>query len=177
VLPLHHRSIKFSSCKNNVFFESVKKNQLILQIKPIMTKRKIGIASDHAGYAYKEELKKKLAEIYEIIDYGTHSAESMDYPDVAHELAQSVSSGLTDMGIILCGSGNGVCMTVNKHQNIRGALCWDDELALLARQHNDANILCLPARFIAVEKAFGMAELFLNTPFEGGRHQKRVGKI
>ena len=111
----------------------------------------LGIASDHAGFEMKEELKKFLKEKgYEVKDFGTHSPESMDYPDVAHPLAESVEKGEVSQGIALCGSGNGISMTLNKHQGIRAALCWNEELAALARQHNDANVLSLPARFISV---------------------------
>ena len=112
----------------------------------------LGIASDHAGFEMKEELKKFLKEKgYEVKDFGTHSPESMDYPDVAHPLAESVEKGEVSQGIALCGSGNGISMTLNKHQGIRAALCWNEELAALARQHNDANVLSLPARFISVD--------------------------
>ena len=112
----------------------------------------LGIASDHAGFEMKEALKKYLASMgHEVKDFGTHSPESMDYPDVAHPLAESVEKGEVDLGIALCGSGNGISMTLNKHQGIRAALCWNEELAALARQHNDANILSLPARFIPVD--------------------------
>ena len=110
-------------------------------------------------------------------DFGTHSPESMDYPDVAHPLAESVEKGEVSQGIALCGSGNGISMTLNKHQGIRAALCWNEELAALARQHNDANVLSLPARFISVELAKRIVEKFLESSFEGGRHLRRVNKI
>ena len=133
----------------------------------------LGIASDHAGFEMKEELKKFLKEKgYEVKDFGTHSPESMDYPDVAHPLAESVEKGEVSQGIALCGSGNGISMTLNKHQ-----VCWNEELAALARQHNDANVLSLPARFISVELAKKIVEKFLESSFEGGRHLRRVNKI
>ena len=135
----------------------------------------LGIASDHAGFEMKEELKKFLKEKgYEVKDFGTHSPESMDYPDVAHPLAESVEKGEVSQGIALCGSGNGISMTLNKHQ---GIICWNEELAALARQHNDANVLSLPARFISVELAKKIVEKFLESSFEGGRHLRRVNKI
>ena len=114
---------------------------------------------------------------YEVKDFGTHSPESMDYPDVAHPLAESIESGEVSQGIALCGSGNGISMTLNKHQGVRAALCWNEELAALARQHNDANVLSLPARFISVELAKRIVEKFLESSFEGGRHLRRVNKI
>ena len=138
----------------------------------------LGIASDHAGFEMKEELKKFLKEKgYEVKDFGTHSPESMDYPDVAHPLAESIERGEVSQGIALCGSGNGISMTLNKHQGVRAALCWNEELAALARQHNDANVLSLPARFISVELAKRIVEKFLESSFEGGRHLRRVNKI
>lgn len=138
----------------------------------------LGIASDHAGFEMKEELKRFLKEKgYEVKDFGTHSPESMDYPDVAHPLAESVEKGEVSQGIALCGSGNGISMTLNKHQGIRAALCWNEELAALARQHNDANVLSLPARFISLELAKRIVERFLESSFEGGRHLRRVNKI
>lgn len=138
----------------------------------------LGIASDHAGFEMKEELKRFLKEKgYEVKDFGTHSPESMDYPDVAHPLAESIEKGEVSQGIALCGSGNGISMTLNKHQGVRAALCWNEELAALARQHNDANVLSLPARFISVELAKRIVEKFLESSFEGGRHLRRVNKI
>jgi len=144
-----------------------------------MNYTKIAIACDHAGYAYKKSIKEYLSQKYalKIEDFGAYSTESMDYPDVAHKLADSVSKAETDLGIILCGSGNGVCMTVNKHKAIRGALCWTPEIVKLARQHNNANVLCLPARFVSLEDALEMVEVFLTTEFEGGRHLNRINKI
>jgi len=138
----------------------------------------IGLAADHAGFALKEEVKKHLiSQGYAVADFGTHSNESMDYPDVAHPLADAVEQGKATFGIAFCGSGNGINMTLNKHQGIRSALCWTSEIAMLARQHNDANICALPARFVSLKSAFEIVETFLNTLFEGGRHQRRVEKI
>jgi ribose 5-phosphate isomerase B len=136
------------------------------------------IGCDHAGFDYKEEVKKKLTEAgWQVEDKGTHSNESTDYPDYAHAVASMVEEGRAAAGILICGSGNGVCMTANKHKGIRAALCWGEELASLSRQHNNANVLCMPARFVSLEEAFKMTDVFLSTPFEGGRHEKRVGKI
>ena len=141
-------------------------------------KKIIGMAADHAGYELKEALKPMLAEMgYEVKDFGTHSTESMDYPDVAHPLANSVESGECEFGIALCGSGNGISMTLNKHQQIRAAWCWNSELAALAKQHNNANILSLPARFISLEEAKNIVRSYIDATFEGGRHQRRVEKI
>ena len=138
----------------------------------------IGLAADHAGFSLKETVKEQLIiQGYIISDFGTHSSESFDYPDVAHPLANAVEQGKVFCGIALCGSGNGINMTLNKHQGIRSALCWTPEIAALARRHNDANICALPARFLTTESAFEIISAFLNTPFEGGRHQQRVEKI
>lgn len=138
----------------------------------------LGMACDHAGYQMKEVIKEYLQKQgYEIKDFGTHSTESMDYPDVAHPLAESVEKGECEMGIALCGSGNGISMTLNKHQGIRAALCWNEELASLARAHNNANILSLPARFISEDLALKIVDSYLAGSFEGGRHQRRVEKI
>jgi ribose 5-phosphate isomerase B len=139
---------------------------------------KIAIGSDHAGFEYKQALKLSLqSKGLEVLDFGTHSTDSVDYPDFAHPVAHSVEKQESNFGILLCGSGNGVAITANKHAGIRAALCWSVELAQLARQHNDANVLCLPARFVSLEEAQAMVEAFLNTAFEGGRHSNRVGKI
>ena len=136
------------------------------------------MASDHAGFELKEAVKKYVeSKGYEVKDFGTHSLESCDYPDFAHPAAEAVEKGECDMGIAMCGSGNGIQMTLNKHQNIRAALCWIPEIAKLARQHNDANFLVMPARFISEETALKIVDEYLSTPFEGGRHQKRVDKI
>ena len=138
----------------------------------------IVIACDHAGYQMKEELKVFLSEQgYQVKDFDTNSEESMDYPDVAHPLANSVESGECEFGIALCGSGNGISMTLNKHQQIRAALCWNSELAALAKQHNNANILSLPARFISLEEAKNIVRSYIDATFEGGRHPRRVEKI
>ena len=143
-----------------------------------MSRLNIAIGCDHAGYEYKELLKKFLSEKgYTIIDFGTNSKDSVDYPDYVHPLAEEVASGQTELGILICGSGNGVCITANKHRNIRAALCWNMDTAKLARQHNNANIICLPARFISTDNAKEMSLAFLTTSFEGGRHQTRVNKI
>ena len=138
----------------------------------------IAIGADHAGFEYKEELKKMLAaQGWTIDDKGTYSLDSVDYPDFAHPVAIMVEEGKAAAGILVCGSGNGVCMTANKHAGIRAALCWNEEIVSLSRQHNNANVLCLPARFISLEKAEAMTNVFLSTPFEGGRHERRVEKI
>lgn len=139
---------------------------------------KIAIACDHAGFEYKEKLVDYLKNKgYEVKDFGTHSPESMDYPDAVHPLASAVEAGESDKGIVLCGSGNGVSMTANKHQGIRCALCWNLEIAWLARLHNEANVCAIPARFISYEEAEEIVTRFLTTDFEGGRHQRRVEKI
>lgn len=138
----------------------------------------IGIAADHAGYELKEILKTELTQMgYVVKDFGTNSAESMDYPDVAHPLALAVSKGEIPVGITICGSGNGISMTANKHEGVRAALCWTPEIARLAKIHNNANILSLPARFISTATAKEILAMFLKSEFEGGRHQKRVNKI
>lgn len=138
----------------------------------------IAIGSDHAGFKYKEQLKQYLTQKgMTVVDKGTFSEESTDYPDYAHPVATMVEEGAAAAGILICGSGNGVCMTANKHQGIRAALCWNEELAMLARQHNNANIICMPERFVDYATAQKMADLFLSTPFEGGRHERRVEKI
>jgi ribose 5-phosphate isomerase B len=138
----------------------------------------IVIGSDHAGFEYKEAIKQYLTKNkVEIIDVGTYSTESCDYPDYAHAAAREIEEGKMEFGILICGSANGVAITANKHQQIRAALCWQNEIASLARQHNDANILCLPARFVTIDEAEEMVHTFLTTDFEGGRHQKRVEKI
>lgn len=141
-------------------------------------RKTIAIGSDHAGYAYKSSIMHWLARNgYDVIDAGPDSEASTDYPDHVHPVANAVERGEAYLGIILCGSGNGAAMTANKHQGIRAALCWNTELASLARQHNDANILAIPARFVPEAVAMAMVQTFLETPFEGGRHQKRVDKI
>lgn len=138
----------------------------------------ISIGGDHAGVEYKENLIEYLeAQGYQMINRGTDSTTSVDYPDFAHPVAEDVESGKAQRGILICGSANGVCMTANKHAGIRAALCWNDEVAALARQHNDANVICLPARFISLDEAIQFVDTFLNTEFEGGRHANRVQKI
>ncbi|MBU2558707.1 MAG: ribose 5-phosphate isomerase B [Bacteroidetes bacterium] len=138
----------------------------------------VPIAADHGGYEMKEFIRKKLlAAGYEVIDFGTNSTESVDYPDKIHPLAQSISKGKYPLGIIMCGSGNGAQITANKHKHVRAALCWNIELARLAREHNNANILSMPGRFISFELAWEMVQVFISTDFEGGRHQQRVAKI
>ena len=139
---------------------------------------KIAIGSDHAGFEYKTKIKHFLENKgFEVKDLGAYSPDSVDYPDFAHPVAQTVEDNEADWGILVCGSGNGVAITANKHQGIRAALCWNVELAQLARQHNNANILCLPARFVGMEETLAMVEAFANTTFEGGRHSNRVAKI
>ncbi len=141
-------------------------------------KGKIIISSDHAGYQYKEKMSDFLEKSgYTIKDFGCYSEESVDYPDFAHPVAEAVEKGKNSVGILICGTGNGVCMTANKHKKIRAALCWTVEIARLSRLHNDANIICLPARFIDFDTAREIVNTFLNTSFEGGRHQNRVKKI
>jgi ribose 5-phosphate isomerase B len=138
----------------------------------------IPIGSDHAGFETKQILIEHLIQLgYEVKDYGCYSDQSIDYPDYAHPVAEHIEANPGSLGILLCGSGNGISMTANKHQGIRCALCWTAEIAELARQHNDANIISMPARFISVEEAKQMVEIFLNTAFEGGRHATRVAKI
>lgn len=138
----------------------------------------IAIGGDHAGYTYKSMLIDLLKELgHKVEDFGPGSEASVDYPDHVHPLAKAVVNKQADLGILICGSGNGVAMTANKYQEIRAALCWLPELAKLAREHNDANILCIPARFVSEETAREMVKTFLNTDFEGGRHLNRVNKI
>lgn len=140
-------------------------------------KRKIAIAADHAGFEYKEYLKQQLQDEFEIQDFGTHSLESVDYPDFVHPAASSVENGENELGILVCGSGQGVQLSANKHQGVRCALAWMPEIAALSKQHNNANMVALPARFVAKEFALEIAKTFLTTEFEGGRHQNRVDKI
>lgn len=139
---------------------------------------KIAIGCDHAGFPYKEGIVSMLqTQGHMVLDFGTHSLDSVDYPDFAHPVAEAVETGQAERGILLCGSANGVAITANKHQQIRCAICWTEELAALARQHNDANIIALPARFVPEILAQAMVRIFLSTDFEGGRHTARVGKI
>ena len=140
--------------------------------------KKIGIACDHAGYEMKEFLVGYLgAQGYEVLDFGTDSPESVDYPDFAHPLAEAVESGELPLGIALCGTGEGMSMTLNKHQGIRAGLAWAPEIGALIRQHNNANVLVLPARFITSDEAVNILDTFLATEFEGGRHQRRIDKM
>lgn len=139
---------------------------------------KIAIGSDHAGFELKEKIKAYLQKKgFEIKDFGAYSAERADYPDFAHPVAQAVEDKQYEMGVLICGSGNGVNMTANRHHGVRSALCWNPEIAALARQHNDANIIALPARFITEQEAEKCVDVFFSTAFEGGRHANRVQKI
>ena len=138
----------------------------------------IAIGNDHAGTEYKFEIIKFLeSKGIKVLNFGTDANDSMDYPDTIHPVANAVESGEVSYGIIICGSGNGAQITANKHQGIRAALCWNNELVELSRLHNNANVLAIPARFVSLQQALGFVELFLNTKFEGGRHQNRVDKI
>lgn len=139
-------------------------------------KLRIAIGSDHAGFDYKALVSAHLNQL-DLTDFGTYSTDSVDYPDFAHPVALAVEKGEADLGILICGSANGVAMAANKHQGIRAAICWAEELAVLARSHNNANVLCLPARFMSEEEALKVTDAFLNTAFEGGRHANRVTKI
>lgn len=143
-----------------------------------MKNKKIAIAADHAGYFLKEKIKKYLiSEKYEIKDFGSYTEETVDYPDYAHPLADAVAKGDYTLGISICATGNGINMTVNKHQGIRAALCWNEEISKLARAHNDANICALPGRFISESEALLIVRTFITTDFEGGRHKRRIDKI
>ena len=138
----------------------------------------IVIGNDHAGTEYKQALVELIKQMgHSVQNYGTDDNASVDYPDYVHPVAKDVASGNANYGVLICGSGNGVCMTANKYQNVRAALCWSDEIAVLGRSHNDANIICIPARFVSLEEAKLMVTKFINEPFEGGRHQNRVNKI
>ena len=139
---------------------------------------KISIGNDHAGPDYKIAIVNFLqSKGYEILNHGTNTFDSVDYPDFGHPVAIDVETGKADFGIVICGSGNGIAMTANKHQDIRAAICWNEELASLARQHNNANVLCIPARYVTVELAGKILDRFLHSSFEGGRHERRVNKI
>lgn len=145
---------------------------------PFDLSKPIAIGSDHAGYDHKESLISFLeGKGFSFKDFGTHSKESVDYPDFAHPVANAVESGEYAFGILLCGSANGVAITANKHQHIRAAICWGEEIASLVRRHNDANVICIPARFVSEPLAEKMLQIFISTPFEGGRHSNRVNKI
>ncbi len=138
---------------------------------------KVLIASDHAGYELKEQLKERFGSEFEFEDLGTNSTESVDYPDFAHNLATKVANTPNQYGVLICGTGNGMAMCANKHADVRAGLCWSKDIAALIRQHNNANILVLPARFIPAETAFEIFSTFFSTDFEGGRHQRRIDKI
>jgi ribose 5-phosphate isomerase B len=138
----------------------------------------VAIGADHAGYEYKTVIRDLLENKgLKVTDFGTHSTDSVDYPDFAHPVASAVEKGEAGFGILICGSANGVAITANKHDGIRAAICWQTDIARLARQHNDANIICIPARFVSTPEAEEMVNVFLDTAFEGGRHQNRVNKI
>lgn len=139
---------------------------------------KISIGNDHAGPDYKQAVVKMLEEKgHDITNHGTDTFDSVDYPDFAHKVAQDIQENRSEIGIVICGSAQGVSMTVNKYQNVRGAVCWTKEIAGLSREHNNANIICIPARFTSMQQAVGMVETFLDTDFAGGRHENRVNKI
>jgi ribose 5-phosphate isomerase B len=139
---------------------------------------RISIGNDHAGVDYKKHIQEYLfVKNVEVKNYGTDSLDSVDYPDFAHPVSQDVNDESSDLGILICGSGNGVCMTANKYQNVRAALCWDKELAMLSKTHNNANIVCIPARFVDKEQALEIVKIFISENFEGGRHERRVNKI
>jgi ribose 5-phosphate isomerase B len=141
-------------------------------------KPRIAAGCDHAGYEYKESIAKSLAEQgYEVDDFGTFSTESTDYTDFAHAVATAIEKGVADFGILVCGSANGVAISANRHKKVRAAIAWRNDIAALARQHNNANIICIPSRFVTEEEAREFTNTFLTTPFEGGRHKKRVNKI
>ena len=143
-----------------------------------MTIQSIAIGCDHAGFPYKDAIKTLLSQKgITVIDKGTHSLDSVDYPDFVHPVAELLEQNQAELGVLICGSGNGVSMTANKHQTIRAALCWNEEIATLARQHNNANIISIPARFVSETLALKMVETFISTEFEGGRHARRVGKM
>lgn len=145
---------------------------------PFDLSKPIAIGSDHAGFDYKEDLISFLeGKGFSFKDFGTHSKDSVDYPDYAHPVAEAVENGEAAFGILLCGTANGVAITANKHQHIRAAICWGEEIAKVVRKHNDANIICIPARFVREGDAEKMVQLFMSTEFEGGRHKDRVEKI
>lgn len=139
---------------------------------------RIGIGSDHAGFEYKEAIRDMLKKNgLHVRDFGTYTPESVDYPDYAHPLCSEIDKGNIDVGILLCGSANGIAMAANKHPSVKAAVCWENDIAVLSRRHNDANVICIPARFVSLDLALEMTNLFLNTEFEGGRHKRRVDKI
>ena len=137
----------------------------------------ISIGNDHAGVDYKNYIIENLNDKYDIKNHGTDAESSVDYPDFAHPVSSDIDNQISDLGILICGSGNGVAMTANKYKKVRAALCWNEELAVLAKQHNNANIVCIPARFISKEEALQIVKSFIQTGFEGGRHERRVNKI
>jgi ribose 5-phosphate isomerase B len=157
-----------------------KLSTFVLLIKNVenMSKPRIAVGCDHAGFEYKEEIKKMLGDRgFAVKDFGTFSEESVDYPDFVHPLANSIENNENDFGVLVCGSANGVAITANKHQKIRAAIAWENNVAALARQHNDANVICIPSRFVSVDQAKQFVETFIAASFEGGRHAKRVNKI
>jgi ribose 5-phosphate isomerase B len=137
----------------------------------------ISIGNDHAGVDYKNYIIKNLEEKYNIVNHGTDDTNSVDYPDFAHPVSLDIDNRKSDFGVLICGSGNGVAMTANKYKKVRAALCWSEEIAKLAKQHNNANVVCIPARFISKEDALQIVRSFIDTKFEGGRHERRVNKI
>ena len=137
----------------------------------------ISIGNDHAGVDYKNYIIKNLEEKYNIVNHGTDDINSVDYPDFAHPVSLDIDNRKSDLGVLICGSGTGVAMTANRHKKVRAALCWSEEIAKLAKQHNNANVVCIPARFISKEKALQIVKSFIDTKFEGGRHERRVNKI
>jgi ribose 5-phosphate isomerase B len=144
----------------------------------MLTGKKIAIASDHAGFFLKEKIQEYLRnQKFEVKDFGTFSADAVDYPDFAHPLANAVADGDYELGISICATGNGINMTINKHQGIRGALCWNEEMSRLARAHNDANICAIPGRYVSESEAILIVKTFISTPFDEGRHRKRIDKI
>jgi len=143
---------------------------------PLQPNNFLAIANDHAGTELKEKVMAEFSQ-YNWLNFGTDSNDSVDYPDHAHPLSDAVSDGKAELGVLICGSGNGVCMSANKHSDIRAALCWTEEISALARQHNNANVVCIPARFVSEQTALEIIRIFLETEFEGGRHGRRVDKI
>ena len=140
--------------------------------------KEIAIGCDHAGYSLKEEIVKELKDKgYVVNDFGCYSEESVDYPDFGHQVAQEVEKSSDKKGIVICGSGNGINMSVNKHENVRGALCWNEEIAALSKQHNNANIISIPSRFLEHDKILSIVDVFIKEEFEGGRHERRIKKI
>ncbi len=138
----------------------------------------VSLGADHAGFPYKADIKRWLiSHGFQVVDHGTNSEDSVDYPDYVHPVGNDIDLGKSERGIVMCGSGNGVAITINKHKKVRAALCWTTEIASLARQHNDANVLAIPVRFVSRETALAMVQVFMETKFEGGRHERRVRKI